>query len=146
MVVRATCVCLHNGRLLLVRQNTDATTRPWSLPGGKVEENEELEHALLREVREETGVAIEPIRLAYVTELINDHKHVLHMLFLCKYVAGDVGMGLKLTANERVTISDVQFVPVPKLISYGFSQKFIELLAKGFPGPIYRGDKTNVGL
>jgi 8-oxo-dGTP diphosphatase len=44
------------GSLLLVRQA--AGQKLWTLPGGKVKRNESLEHALKREVREETGLSV----------------------------------------------------------------------------------------
>jgi ADP-ribose pyrophosphatase YjhB (NUDIX family) len=44
------------GSLLLVRQA--AGQKLWALPGGKVRRNESLEHALKREVREETGLTV----------------------------------------------------------------------------------------
>jgi ADP-ribose pyrophosphatase YjhB (NUDIX family) len=44
------------GALLLVRQV--AGQKLWTLPGGKVKRNESLEHALKREVREETGLSV----------------------------------------------------------------------------------------
>ncbi len=49
-------------RLLLVRRSNEDTLFPglWEIPGGHVEQRETLERALLREVREETGLAIRP--------------------------------------------------------------------------------------
>lgn len=47
----------HGPELLLVRRVPDFTGR-WELPGGAVEEGEELEEALRREVREETALAV----------------------------------------------------------------------------------------
>ena len=56
--------------LLLVRQQGPDDREPsWSLPGGVVEDGELLTEALVREVREETGLVImEPGRLAYVVQ------------------------------------------------------------------------------
>lgn len=51
------------GRVLLVREDGR-----WLLPGGEVEAGETLEAALAREVREETGIAVEVGALLAVTE------------------------------------------------------------------------------
>lgn len=146
MVVRATCVCVYDGKLLLVRQKSAETTREWSLPGGKVEEGESLGQAVQREVREETGVTVRPDRLAYVTEFMRSQKHILHMLLVCTYVSGKPGRNLRLTPSETVSISEVAMVPVADLAAHGFSSRFIELLRQDFPSPVYRGDKRNIGL
>ncbi len=56
-------------RVLLV-WNSDWRTPCWSLPGGGREKNETLRDALLREVREETGLEVEVDGLIDVHEII----------------------------------------------------------------------------
>jgi ADP-ribose pyrophosphatase YjhB (NUDIX family) len=53
-------VIFEDGRVLLQRR--DDTGR-WGLPGGGVEPGESVRQAVIREVREETGLLVEPIRL-----------------------------------------------------------------------------------
>lgn len=44
------------GRLLLIRRGNPPAQGQWSLPGGRVEAGETPEAAVLRELREETGI------------------------------------------------------------------------------------------
>jgi 8-oxo-dGTP pyrophosphatase MutT (NUDIX family) len=53
-------VIFEDGRVLLQRR--DDTGR-WGLPGGSVEPGESVRTAVIREVREETGLDVEPVRL-----------------------------------------------------------------------------------
>jgi ADP-ribose pyrophosphatase YjhB (NUDIX family) len=55
-------------RLLAIRN--EAYPTEWTLPGGAVEPDEGLADAVVREVREETGVAVEPVRPVGVDESV----------------------------------------------------------------------------
>ncbi|WP_135366405.1 NUDIX domain-containing protein [Halosimplex halophilum] len=55
-------------RLLAIRN--EAYPTEWTLPGGAVEPGETLADAVAREVREETGVAVEPVRPVGVDESV----------------------------------------------------------------------------
>jgi ADP-ribose pyrophosphatase YjhB (NUDIX family) len=46
------------GRLLLVQRGHDPHRGLWSLPGGRIEAGESPEQAVVREVHEETGLAV----------------------------------------------------------------------------------------
>jgi 8-oxo-dGTP diphosphatase len=49
-----------SGRLLLVRRGKEPEAGRWTLPGGRIEPGESDSGALVREVREETGLTVEP--------------------------------------------------------------------------------------
>ncbi|MET9496456.1 (deoxy)nucleoside triphosphate pyrophosphohydrolase [Streptomyces sp. NPDC006552] len=61
-VVVAAALYDRAGRLLAARRSAPVELAGrWELPGGKVEPGERPEHALARELREELGVAAEPV-------------------------------------------------------------------------------------
>ncbi len=48
------------GRLLLIRRGHDPGRGLWSVPGGRIEAGETDQEAVVREVREETGLVVVP--------------------------------------------------------------------------------------
>jgi ADP-ribose pyrophosphatase YjhB (NUDIX family) len=83
--VKARAVILDGERLVVTSERRGGTHAYFGLPGGRVGEREEVEHAVVREVREETGLAVEPERLLYVAEVTAPHRlHELTLVFLCR--------------------------------------------------------------
>ncbi|NIF92158.1 NUDIX domain-containing protein [Burkholderia sp. Cy-637] len=75
------------GRVLFLRNPREE----WELPGGRPEQGESLEEALVREVQEECGLTV--LHTRYVgsrsCEVIAG-KHVLIVCFWCELGAGDI--------------------------------------------------------
>jgi mutator protein MutT len=90
------------GKVLILREaatyKEGTNTGRYHLPGGRIEAGEAFFDALAREVREETGLSIEPVRPLYVGEwrpVINGVPNQIIALFmLCK------------TATNEIVVSD----------------------------------------
>jgi ADP-ribose pyrophosphatase YjhB (NUDIX family) len=142
--IRATGILIIDNKLLIVKQKVD-DNRNWSLPGGRVENNETITEGLERELLEETGIIIKCDKLLYLCERINKDERYLHITFLANKIGGEI----RLPTNEYDLnpINDVKFVDCNKLIEYGFSRKFQDLVLNGFENAgNYMGDKKNIGL
>lgn len=142
--VRVTGILIEGDKILLVEQKL-SDKRNWSLPGGKLERGETIEQGLIREMKEETGLEVEIVRMLYLCDVAASSNKILHVTFLLKRTGG----GVELPSNEfdENPIRDVKFVQISKLPEYGFSEKFVQIINDGFPNAgSYAGDKINIGL
>ena len=66
--VAVVAVVVHDGRLLVIRRSQMVRAPGmFCFPGGALEPGESEEAALLREMREEVGLAVQPVRLLHVS-------------------------------------------------------------------------------
>lgn len=80
-------------RVVLVKRARPPRLGAWSLPGGRVEAGERLAAALARELREETGLAVEVGPLLEVVELVSDEAHYVVLDYLCRPLSGVLAAG-----------------------------------------------------
>ena len=91
--VRAAALIVRDDALLLVRQDRGGESF-WLLPGGGVRFGESLHDALVRELREELALDVEPQRPVALVEAISDDmtrypKHVVHIVVLAELADPD---------------------------------------------------------
>jgi 8-oxo-dGTP diphosphatase len=86
-------VIVSEGRVLLVKRGTEPARGRWSIPGGLIELGESLSEAIVREVREETGLDVEPVELIEILDRIHREGdrvryHYVIADYLCRVVGG----------------------------------------------------------
>ncbi len=75
----------ERGRVLLLRHTLRGGSG-WGLPGGFIERGEQPDEAVRREVREETGLELESVELAFVRTL--PHVRQVEVIFRARMSAG----------------------------------------------------------
>lgn len=101
--VRVGVVLIHEGKILLVRQNG----RPfWVLPGGTLEVDEGLEECAIREMQEEVSLAVSIDRILYLADFIQSTeaglRHTIDVFMLARYQSGQPTM----TTDENLDEMD----------------------------------------
>jgi ADP-ribose pyrophosphatase YjhB (NUDIX family) len=91
-------IVVQDNRVLLVRRGTEPLRGHWSLPGGVLELGEALTDGVIREVREETGIAVEPVELVELLDRIHREGervrfHYVIADYLCRVVGGELLAG-----------------------------------------------------
>ncbi len=86
-------VVVDGGRVLLVRRGREPLKGQWSLPGGMLELGESLAAGVVREVREETGLEVEPVELVELLDRIHREGervryHYVIADYLCRVTGG----------------------------------------------------------
>jgi mutator protein MutT len=122
-------VLIHEGRVLLIRRGKDPLRGRWVVPGGTVEHGETLHDALVREVREETGVTVRPGEVVLVFDRIlgapgQVHYHYVIIDYLCEYVSGSPQAG---TDAEAVAL-----VSPEELGNYDIPEQALQVVLDGF--------------
>jgi|SRR5664280_726396 8-oxo-dGTP diphosphatase len=84
----------QDGKILILKRSTDSKTNPgkWELPGGKVDQGESFDHALIREVYEETNLRIS---LEHVVGASEQNLHIIravHIIMSGKIVEGELNL------------------------------------------------------
>ncbi len=100
--------------LALVHRLKPSKTNPeiiddfFVIPGGGVEEGENVKETVVREMKEELGIQAEVIRLLYTQE----NETNIHNYFICKYIDGKfgTGTGLEFTNPEHIKKGG-QYIP-----------------------------------
>ncbi|GIP53388.1 NUDIX hydrolase [Paenibacillus vini] len=118
-------VIFEQDKILLVREKLDGD---WALPGGWADIGLSPKEVVVKEVKEEAGLEVQPVRLLGVLDKkFHDHppaaSHVYKMFILCEVTGGEAQAGLETLqvgyfsedelpplSAERVTLKQIQWL------------------------------------
>src|SRR5690554_2387908 len=90
----------RDGRMLILKRRPDDDEYGglWDIPGGRLEQDENAKEGLIREVREETGLALKKIRPLTVWDYTHRDTQVIGLSFLARAGEGEVILSEEHTA------------------------------------------------
>lgn len=118
---------IRDGKVLVVRRARQPALNLYTLPGGAVEAGETLHEAVIREVREETSLTVEPFALAGHREVIvrdgegRVERHFVIMSFAARWTGGEVIL------NEE--LDDALWLGLAELSALSTTEGLVEIVA-----------------
>jgi ADP-ribose pyrophosphatase YjhB (NUDIX family) len=107
-------VIVEQGRLLLIRRGAPPSEGLWAVPGGKVHHGETLHGAVVREVQEETGLAIDVGEVAWIGDTAGEpDRHFVLIDFYASVVGGSLRAGDDAAEAAWVPLTDVRSLAMP---------------------------------
>ena len=100
--IAAGVIVEHEGRVLLVRHCKAGEYDFWVAPGGGAESGEDLHATARREVFEECGLHVDPVRIAYIEEFSNPHTRECRVWFTGRLVGGSLSSSASEVAREHI--------------------------------------------
>jgi len=108
----------QRGRILMVERGKEPLKGWWSLPGGAVETGETLDQAVRREVREETGLEVQPVRMFEIFERImrdgegaTEYHYVL-IDYVCRVTGGSLCAGDDVARAQWMHQEELSGLPI----------------------------------
>ena len=115
LLVCAVALIDTDGRVLMAkRPEGKSLAGLWEFPGGKVEEGERPETALIRELKEELGIDVTESCLAPLTFASHTYEnfHLLMPLYVCRRWKG-IAQGMEGQELKWLYAKDLRDLPMP---------------------------------
>jgi 8-oxo-dGTP diphosphatase len=121
-VVGVGAIILDGDQILLEKRKNSPGKGKWSVPGGLVDLGENVEDAVVREVKEETGLEVYEPRLVDVVDYISlgERGGVMYHYVIIDYLVTSKG-GKPKAASDA---ADLKWVPFNEVDEYDLTTSF----------------------
>ncbi|MDO8503110.1 MAG: NUDIX hydrolase [bacterium] len=110
----ASLLIVQDGKILMIQRSQEPLKGYWCLPGGFIRWFETPEQALIREVKEETGLNAKITRIIGVYQIDNDPRGI-HLDIIYE---GRANGKVKINLKEHQKFDFFEAAKLPKLIAY----------------------------
>lgn len=100
--ISAGAIVFDQDRILLVRHKKRGSYDFWVAPGGGVVDTEDLLQAAKREVKEETGLDVAPLRPIYLEEFYEPSTRHIKTWILCELKGGTLSVEAQEAVREHI--------------------------------------------
>src|SRR5579872_1389322 len=122
-------VVIDRGRTLLIRRGHEPLKGEWSIPGGMLELGEELTAGVQRELKEETGLLVEPLECILVlNRIVREGKRVKYHYVIIDYLCRKKRGRLRPASD----VVDARWVRREDLPQYHLTDLATSVLLQGF--------------
>jgi 8-oxo-dGTP diphosphatase len=122
------------GRALLIQRRDN---HHWEPPGGVLELGESIHDGLRREVREETGLDVEPVALTGVYK--NMSRGIIALVFRCEATGGQPA-----TSDESEAFRWATETEIRSLASEAYAIRVLDALYDHTPAAVRKHDGTRL--
>ena len=122
-------VVIHRQRALLIRRGCEPLKGQWSIPGGMLELGEELAEGVRRELKEETGLDVEPLEIvAAFDRITRQGERVKYHYVIVDYVCRLEGGKLKPASD----VTDARWVRREEMAQYNLTEMATKVILQSF--------------
>jgi 8-oxo-dGTP diphosphatase len=121
----------ERGEIVLIRRGQEPRLGEWSIPGGRLEWGESVREAILREVREETGLEVEIVGLIDVVDSVTRDssgevvRHYVLIDFLVRHVSGTLSAG-----SDAAEAHWVAYAALDEYVLWSETRRIIDTAAR----------------
>ena len=90
-----------DNKILMVQENKEGKQGKWNMPAGKLEDNESIIEAAIRETKEETNIDIDIKGIIAIQENVSSIGQLLILYFLGEYIDGEIKFDNKEISNVQ---------------------------------------------